>query len=88
MQGQGDSSQPTQQVTFFLEGLFSWQKWRSKPENRTISRTLPSVFHVVVLVRPQPPLVIFLPCPSSYQLNRLWEYILPFIVLDKKMNVI
>jgi hypothetical protein len=40
------------QVTFFLEGLFPWQKWRSKPQNRANSDAIPSVFQVVVSVRP------------------------------------
>jgi hypothetical protein len=40
-------------LAFFLESLFSWQKWRSKPPNRRIFHTTPSVFHVVVLVRPR-----------------------------------
>jgi len=41
------------QLSFFLEGLFSWQKSPSKPQNRAISCTIPSVFQVVVLVRPR-----------------------------------
>jgi len=41
------------QATFFLGGVFSWQEWRSKPQNGAISHTIPSLFRVVVLVRPQ-----------------------------------
>jgi len=40
------------QLTFFLENLFSFQKWRSKPQNRAIHHTVPSVFQVVLLTRP------------------------------------
>jgi hypothetical protein len=40
------------QLTFFLEELFSWQKWRSKPQHRAISHNTRVVFHVVVLIRP------------------------------------
>jgi hypothetical protein len=43
------------QVTFFLEGLFSWQKWQSKPQNRAISDTIPSSSQVIVLVQPLQP---------------------------------
>jgi hypothetical protein len=46
---------PSVQVIFFLDGLFSWQKCRSKPQNGTISYTIHVVFHVVVLVRPRQP---------------------------------
>jgi hypothetical protein len=37
----------------YLEGLFSWQKWCPKPQNRAIFHAVPSVFQVVVLVRSQ-----------------------------------
>jgi hypothetical protein len=49
----GGSSQLT--LTFFLEGRFPWQKWRSKRQKRAISCSIPSVFQMVVLVRPREP---------------------------------
>ena len=52
VQEQEGSPQPTVGA-FFLEDHFSWQKWCSKPQNRAISRTIPRIFRVVVLVRPQ-----------------------------------
>jgi hypothetical protein len=55
----GRSAVPRNQLAiFFLGGLFSSQKSHSKLQNKEISHADPSVFHVVVLLRPQQPAVL------------------------------
>jgi hypothetical protein len=40
------------QLTFFLEDIYPWRKWRCNTQNITISDAIPSVFHVAILIQP------------------------------------